>query len=205
VVLRQEAPQVITLFNLKEKMKKYIAVFVMSISLTVTTLIPASAHVSTQSKGYTVVAGQSSRIWLSLGHGCSYKDSKYPTSVFKVVVPAAAGKPTPEFHYGYKTSVVASSEVDSKNVPLSYTVTWTAKTVGHAIDDGTFYDFGLKVKWDATAKTIAFPTTQICYGPAKKPLYLQWIVTDGTTKAATEDTEFGPAPTVTTVAAPVTK
>lgn len=186
-------------------MKKALAVFGISVSLLLGSMLPASAHVSTQSKGYTLVAGQSSRLWLSLGHGCSYKDIKYPTSVFKVVVPAAAGKPTPEFHYGFKTSVVASAEVDAKNAPLNYTVTWTAKTVGHAIDDGTFYDFGMKLKWDATPQTIALPTTQICYAAGKKPLYLQWIITDGSTKSATEDTEFGPAPTLTTIAAPTTK
>ena len=122
-----------------------------------------------------------------------------------IAVPASAGKPTPEFHYGFKTSVVASKEVDSKNAPLYYTVTWTATTVGHAIDDGTFYDFGLKLKWDATPQTIAFPTTQICYAPGKKPLYLQWTIVDGSTKASTDDTEYGPAPTVTTIAADVTK
>jgi hypothetical protein len=101
--------------------------------------------------------------------------------------------------------VIASAEVDAKNVPLNYTVTWTARTVSHAIDDGTFYDFGLKLKWDVTPQTIAFPTTQICYAPGKKPLYLQWNITDGSSKPATEDTEFGPAPTVTTIAAPITK
>ena len=63
----------------------------------------------------------------------------------------------------------------------------------------------MKVKWDATPQKIFFPTTQTCYAPTstsgvKKPLYLRWIQTDGTTPAATEDTEFGPAPAVTTVA-----
>ena len=186
-------------------MKKLLSVFGVSICLIATSITSASAHVSSQSKGYTLVAGQSSRLWLSLGHGCTYKDLKYPTSVFKVVVPATAGKPTPEFHYGFKTSVLASKEVDSKNAPLYYTVTWTATTVSHAIDDGTFYDFGLKLKWDATPQTIAFPTTQICYAPGKKPLYLQWTIVDGSTKASTDDTEYGPAPTVTTIAAAVTK
>jgi hypothetical protein len=182
-------------------MKKSIAVIAMSFSLLGISILPASAHVSPQSKGYTLVAGQSSRLWLSIGHGCTYNNSKYPTSVFKVIVPGVAGKPTPEFHYGFKTSVVASPEVDAKNAPLNYTVTWTAKTAGHAIDDGTFYDFGLKLTWNSTPQKIDFPTTQICYAPGKKPLYLQWNITDGTTKAATADTEFGPAPTVTTVAA----
>ena len=186
-------------------MKKVLAVFGISFSLVVGSMLPASAHVSAQSKGFTLEAGKSSRLWLSLGHGCEYKNLNYPTSVFKVVVPASAGKPTPEFHYGWKSSVVASAEVDSKNVPLNYTVTWTARTVSHAIDDGTFYDFGLKLKWNATPQTIAFPTTQICYAASKKPLYLQWNITDGSSKPATEDTEFGPAPTVTTIAAPITK
>lgn len=182
-------------------MKKVLAVFGILFSLLLGFITPASAHVSAQSKGYTLVAGQSSRLWFSLGHGCTYKNLTYPTSIFKVVVPASAGKPTPEFHYGYKTSVVASAEVDSNNVPISYVVTWTAKSLGYAIDDGTFYDFGLKLKWDIKPQTIAFPITQICYAPKLKPLYLQWIITDGSTKASTVDTEFGPAPTVTTIAA----
>ncbi|MFM8621534.1 MAG: DUF1775 domain-containing protein [Candidatus Nanopelagicaceae bacterium] len=164
-------------------------------------LIPsvANAHVGIQMKGYTLVAGQSSRLWLSLGHGCQYKGLRYGTSVFQVVVPATAGKPTPEFHYGFKTKVVASSEKLADGItPAAYTVTWTATTRSHAIDDGTFYDFGLKVKWDNTPQKINFPTTQICYA-GKTPLYLKWEITDGSTKAATEDTEFGPSPSVTTI------
>ena len=43
------------------------------------------------------------------------------------------------------------------------------------------------------------------YAANKKPLYLQWNITDGSSKPATEDTEFGPAPTVTTIAASTTK
>lgn len=185
-------------------MKKIILVLSAAFVSVIATSTSASAHVSTQSKGYTVVAGQSSRVWLSLGHGCSYDNKKYGTSVFQVVVPAAAGKPTPEFHFGFKTAVVPSKEVDAKNAPINYTVTWTAISKSHAIDDGTFYDFGIKVKWDAVAQTIAFPTTQICYASTsagKKPLYLKWEITDGSSKTATADTEFGPAPTLTTVAA----
>jgi hypothetical protein len=182
-------------------MKKVSLVISAAVIMVIGTISPASAHVSAQSKGYTLVAGQSSRLWLSLGHGCTYNGAKYPTSIFKVVVPASAGKPTPEFHYGFKTLVTPSAEVDAKNAPLSYVVTWSAKTVGHAIDDGTFYDFGLKLKWSEVPQTISFPVTQVCFAPGKKPLYLQWIITDGTSKAATADTEFGPAPSVTTVAA----
>jgi hypothetical protein len=98
VVLRQEAPLTLTFINQRIFMKKALAVFGISFSLMLGFITPASAHVSAQSNGFTLVAGQSSRLWLSLGHGCTYKDLKYPTSVFKVVVPASAGKPTPEFH-----------------------------------------------------------------------------------------------------------
>ena len=164
----------------------------------------ASAHVGVQMRGNTLVAGQSSRIYLSLGHGCTYKGVQYGTQIFSTVVPASAGKPTPEFHQGFKMTVVASTDVDSKNVPLFYTVTWTAKSAYWTIDPYTFYDFGLKVTWNSTPQKIFFKTTQTCYAPTssgfKKPLYLQWIQTDATTPAATEDTEFGPAPSVTTTA-----
>ena len=166
-------------------------------------LVPANAHVGVQLRGNTLEAGKSSRIYLSLGHGCSQMGKGYPTSVFSVKVPAAAGKPTPEFHYGFKTTVIASTTVDAASAPTFYTVTWTAKTLAHAIDDGTFYDFGLKVKWASTPQVIPFETTQTCYGAItggkKKPLYLSWTITDGSTKSATADTEFGPAPSVTTV------
>jgi uncharacterized protein YcnI len=182
------------------KMRKKIIAVSTAIALS---LIPsvANAHVSVQSKGYTLVAGQSSRLWLSLGHGCTYKNLKYGTSVFKVVVPAAAGKPTPEYHYGFKASVVANKTLLADGItPVDYTVTWTATTRAHAIDDGTFYDFGLKVTWSKTPQKINFATTQTCFA-GKTPVYLKWEITDGSTKAATEDTEYGPAPTVTTVAA----
>jgi len=182
--------------------KKIISACILIAGISFVTLDTASAHVSVQSKGYSITAGDSSRLWLSLGHGCAYKSAKYGTSVFQVQVPRAAGKPTPEFHVGFKTSVVPSSTADSAGVPDFYTVTWTAKAKSYVIDDGTFYDFGLKLTWNATPQKVDFPTTQICYvtqaDRTKKAVYLKWLITDGSSKAATEDTEFGPAPSVTT-------
>ena len=176
------------------------AVFIMGVSVS-----PANAHVGVQMKGYTLEAGKSSRLWLSLGHGCTYKTIKYPTSVFVVEVPATAGKPTPEFHQGFKTSVVASTTVDTNKVPDYYTVTWKAKAKSWAIDDGTFYDFGLKVAFNAVPQQINLKTTQVCYAPqadgSKKPLYLNWHITDGAKKVASEDIEWGPAPSITTITA----
>jgi len=58
----------------------------------------ANAHVGVQLRGNTLVAGSSTRIWLSLGHGCTYNNNQYGTRIFSVQVPSVAGKPTPEFH-----------------------------------------------------------------------------------------------------------
>ena len=186
-------------------MKKILTILSAMTLFTGVALVPANAHVSVQMRGYTLEAGKSSRAYLSLGHGCTYQGKAYPTSDFIVKVPAAAGKPTPEFHYGFKTSVVASTTLDANKAPEFYTVSWKAKSSLHVIDDGTFYDFGLKVKWSAVPGLVNFETTQVCYAPAaggkKKALYLSWTITDGTTKSATEDTEFGPSPSVTTIKA----
>ncbi len=187
-----------------KKQKKAIFAVLVTALIAVPTI--ASAHVGVQLRGNTLVAGQSSRIYLSLGHGCTYKSVQYGTRIFSTDVPASAGKPTPEFRQGFKATVVASNEVDAKNVPTYYTVTWTAKSNYWVIDPYTFSDFGIKVIWSATPQKIFFKTTQTCYAPTsnsgvKKALYLKWIQTDGTTPPATEDTEFGPAPAVTTVTA----
>ncbi len=187
-------------------MKKKFVIFSVAVLSAVFLPSIANAHVGVQMRGNSLIAGQSSRVYLSLGHGCTYKGVQYGTRIFSTVVPSTAGKPTPEFHQGFKVTVTPSTAVDAKNVPLNYTVTWTAKSAYWTIDPYTFYDFGFKVTWNATPQKISFLTTQTCYAPTtsageRKPLYLKWIQTDGTTPAATEDTEFGPAPSVTTVSA----
>jgi len=186
-------------------MKKKVTAVSAALALGLGFVSPAQAHVGTQMRGNSLVAGTSSRVYLSLGHGCSYKEVQYATHIFSVEVPAVAGKPTPEFHQGFKAKVVASKEVDAANVPAFYTVTWTAKSSSWDIDPYTFYDFGFKVSWSKTAQKIAFKTTQQCSAydttsGTRKALYLKWHITDGSTMAATADTEFGPAPTITTVA-----
>ena len=182
---------------------KKLFIFTSLIGLVVAGLTPASAHVGTQMRGNTLQAGQSSRVYLSLGHGCTYKERKYGTSVFSIVVPKTAGKPTPEYVPGFKITVIPSATVDANKVPEDYTVTWTAKSRVSIIDDGTFFDFGIKVKWDKTPQLIAFKTTQICFATtasgSKLPLYLNWHITDGSTKAAEPTIEWGPAPSVTTI------
>ena len=90
----------------------------------------------------------------------------------------------------------------------NYKVTWTSKVPSSIVDDGTFADFGISLKWSADIKALTkvnFPTTQVCKAgtrdvtsgvKAPVTMYLRWIITDGSTQAATTDTEFGPAPSV---------
>lgn len=170
---------------------------------------PSHAHVGANLRGFSDVAGQSSTVYLRLGHGCTDGSNHFGTSVFEVVVPIEAGTPRPEFKAGWRAKVVPSTQTNDKGVALFNTVTWTAKSPMQAVDHGTFAEFAFQVRWSAaitTATKVAFPTTQVCkrglqdYETKKKSandFFLKWIITDGTTKPATTDTEFGPAPTVT--------
>ena len=188
-------------------MKKCIVI--LAAILTMVGLTPSSAHVGANLRGFSDVAGQSSTVYLRLGHGCTDGKNYFGTTSFEVVVPIEAGTPRPEFKAGWRAKVVPSAEKNDKGVALSNKITWTAKSPLQAIDHGTFAEFAFQVRWSAaiTAVTkVAFPTTQVCkrglqdFDTKKKApndFFLKWIITDGSTLAATADTEFGPAPTVT--------
>lgn len=170
---------------------------------------PSQAHVGAYLRGFSDVAGQSSTVYLRLGHGCTDEVNHFGTSIFEVTVPIEAGTPRPEFKAGWRSRVVASSAKNAQGVPLYNTVTWSAKSLKNSVDNGTFAEFALQVKWSAAITTptkVNFPTTQVCLKgtrdidtkvKAPKNFYLKWTVTDGSTKEATADTEFGPAPSVT--------
>lgn len=188
-------------------MKKRIAIIAAVLMLMGVT--PSSAHVGANLRGFSDVAGQSSTVYLRLGHGCTDGTNYFGTSVFEVVVPIEAGTPRPEFKAGWRAKVVPSAQKNDKGVALFNTVTWTAKSPLQSIDHGTFAEFAFQVRWSAaitTATKVAFPTTQVCKRgtqdfdtkkKASKDFFLKWTITDGSTKAATADTEFGPAPIVT--------
>lgn len=189
-------------------MKKYFISAFSAFALLAIAASPASAHVSTNLKGFSDIAGQSSTVYFRLGHGCASGANHFGTSIFEVVVPAIAGTPKPEFKSGFRTSVVAAANKTAAGTPENYTVTWTSKLPSSIIDDGTFADFGISLKWSPEIKTltkVSFPTTQVCKAGTrdantgvKSPvtMYLKWIIIDGSTQAATTDTEFGPAPSV---------
>jgi len=197
-------------FNLNERnfsVKKRIAII--TAVLLLVGMTPSNAHVGATLRGFSDVAGQSSTVYLRLGHGCTDGKNYFGTGVFEVVVPIEAGTPRPEFKAGWRAKVVPSAEKNDKGVALFNTVTWTAKSHTQSVDHGTFADFAFQVRWSAaiTSTTkVAFPTTQVCkrgvqdYDTKKKApndFFLKWTITDGSTKADTADTEFGPAPIVT--------
>ena len=160
----------------------------------------ASAHVEVQLRGYSDKAGDESMIWLRAEHGCMYKNMMYSTHILQVTVPNAAGRPKPEYEYGFTATVVDSKERDSNGVPVSYTVTWKAKNASFDIDGMNYAEFGLITQWDKKPQTIYMPAVQTCYvgDGSSKPLYLKWIVTTGSTPKSTADTEYGPSPVVVT-------
>lgn len=177
-------------------------------------LTAANAHVEIQLRGYSDKAGDESMIWLRAEHGCMYNNLMYPTEVLQVQVPNAAGRPKPEYRYGFTATVVDSKTKDAAGVPSYYTVTWKARNASFAIDGTTYTEFGLLTKWDKKPQTIYMPATQFCHVTKTpsgampstkisskdlgKPLYLKWIVTTGSTPKDTSDTEYGPAPVITT-------
>lgn len=157
----------------------------------------ANAHVEVQLRGYSDKAGDESMIWLRAEHGCMYKNVMYPTEQLQIQVPNAAGRPKPEFMYGFRATVVDSKTKDVSGVPTYYTVTWKAKSSTFAIDGSNYFEVGMLTSWGKNPQTIYMPAIQTCTGMGKK-LYLKWNVTTGKTPKDTIDTEYGPAPVITT-------
>jgi len=177
-------------------------------------LSAANAHVEVQLRGYSDKAGDESMIWLRAEHGCMYKNAMFATEQLQVQVPNAAGRPKPGYMYGFTATVIDSKIKDSAGVPTFYTVTWKAKNISFAIDGSNYFEVGMLTSWNKRPQTIYMPAIQTCtvtntpsgsMSPMKmstkdigKKLYLKWVVTTGSTPKDTSDTEFGPAPVITT-------
>ncbi|MEN9715020.1 MAG: hypothetical protein RJA35_487 [Actinomycetota bacterium] len=162
--------------------------------LALATATSASAHISirpgvetTGSSTQALTAGQSGTLNFRVGHGCteaeanivdpntgkSLQGTKWGTHAFSVTIPVIAqgtGTTVPKAQYvpGWKTSL-------SKDAAGNYTVTWTAISSDFDIPDGPsttdssiaanqYADFGVSIKWAATAggQTVFFPSQQTC-------------------------------------------
>jgi hypothetical protein len=150
-------------------------IVILAAILTMVGLTPSSAHVGANLRGFSDVAGQSSTVYLRLGHGCTDGKNYFGTSSFEVVVPIEAGTPRPSQAIDHGTFAEFAFQVRWSAAITA--VTKVAFPTTQVCKRG-LQDFDTKKK-------------------APNDFFLKWIITDGSTLADTADTEFGPAPTVT--------
>lgn len=145
----------------------------------ITTAGTANAHATLQLYGSTPTAGGYGHMFLRVPHGCDGA----ATDTIKVQIPAGFTSVKPQAKAGWNVSTV---KADGKNVSE---VIWS----GGNLADSSFDDFGLAVKYPATAGTYYAPTVQLC-GAAS----VSWtqIPADGQDSHSLEH----PAPSVTVAA-----
>lgn len=114
----------------------------------VTTAGTASAHASLQLYGSNPTADGYGHMFLRIPHGCE----GLATDTIKVSIPAGFASVKPQAKAGWTVSTV---KADGKNVSE---VVWS----GGSLADGQFDDFGLSVKYPATAGTYYAPVVQLC-------------------------------------------
>ena len=108
----------------------------------------ASAHSSVQLYGSTPTASGYGQMFIRIPHGCAGA----ATDTIKVQIPAGFASVKAQAKAGWSVSTV---KADGKNVSE---VTWS----GGNLPDSNFDDFGLSVKFPATAGTYYVPVVQLC-------------------------------------------
>ena len=108
----------------------------------------ASAHASVQLYGSTPTASGYGQMFVRIPHGCAGA----ATDTIKVQIPAGFASVKAQAKAGWSVSTV---KADGKNVSE---VTWS----GGNLPDSNFDDFGLSVKFPATAGTYYVPVVQLC-------------------------------------------
>lgn len=145
---------------------KKVAVIIAASVMSIGTATSASAHAGFDNRGVVPTKGTSSVVLLRIGHGCVAPDgvTKVATHAVSAVIPvallvnpASAAMQIP----GFDAVVVPSSEKDSAGMPVSHTITWTAKDDIFDVNPIGFAEFGIRGNW-ATAGKHWVDTTQIC-------------------------------------------
>jgi uncharacterized protein YcnI len=108
----------------------------------------ANAHSSIQLYGSTPTTGGYGQMFVRIPHGCEGA----ATDTIKVQIPAGFTSVKAQAKAGWSVSTV---KADGKNVSE---VTWS----GGNLPDSNFDDFGLSVKFPATAGTYYAPVVQLC-------------------------------------------
>jgi hypothetical protein len=146
-------------------MKKSLVSFAVVFLLAANSL-PAHAHAGFDFRGVTPTKGKSSVVLLRIGHGCTAPDGVTKAATYSVSVvipaevlkaPASAAMQIP----GWNATVTPSKEMDSAGVPISNTVTWSAKSDLFDVAPVGFAEFGIRGSW-ANPGTYWMDTTQLC-------------------------------------------
>lgn len=108
----------------------------------------ASAHATVQLYGSSATAGGYGAMFIRIGHGCA----KASTDTVEVSIPAGFGSVRPQQMPGW------NAETIKNDAGVTTGVKWS----GGLLPDAQFADFGLSVKYPATAGTYAIPVVQRC-------------------------------------------
>ena len=108
----------------------------------------ASAHATVQLYGSSATAGGYGAMFIRIGHGCA----KAATDTVEVSIPSGFSSVRPQQMPGWNAETIKNAE------GVTTGVRWT----GGSLPDAQFADFGLSVKYPATAGTYAIPVVQRC-------------------------------------------
>lgn len=108
----------------------------------------ASAHATVQLYGSSATAGGYGVMFIRIGHGCA----KAATDTVEVSIPAGFSSVRPQQMPGWNAETVKNADG----------VTTGVKWSGGSLPDAEFADFGVSVKYPATAGTYAIPVVQRC-------------------------------------------
>lgn len=108
----------------------------------------ASAHATVQLYGSSATAGGYGVMFIRIGHGCA----KAATDTVEVSIPAGFSSVRPQQMPGWNAETIKNADG----------ITTGVKWSGGSLPDAQFADFGVSVKYPATAGTYAIPVVQRC-------------------------------------------
>lgn len=115
--------------------------------------VPAWGHATVQKYGSTPTADGYGAFWVRIGHGCEADNGDMAdTNRVVVILPGAFQSAKPQQIAGWRSSVT--------QLKKGYRLQWVA--TGAPLSTDAFQDFGISVKYPATAGTYNVPTVQHC-------------------------------------------
>jgi len=132
----------------KKNVAKVILGTLVAAAASITGVGSASAHATVQLYGSSATAGGYGAMFIRIGHGCA----KAATDTVEVSIPAGFSSVRPQQMPGWNAETIKNAD------GVTTGVRWT----GGNLPDAQFADFGVSVKYPATAGTYAIPVVQRC-------------------------------------------